>query len=94
MNPQNRQKVVYPYQNKKNGWDKQKPKTDMHNTALPYDSSVMNKMILSVKIIHKTIIVFFIYKVNGGRDGIRTHGAVAHTHAFQACSLNHSDTLP
>lgn len=31
---------------------------------------------------------------HGGRDGIRTHGAVAHTHAFQACSLSHSDTLP
>lgn len=31
---------------------------------------------------------------HGGRDGIRTHGTVARTHAFQACSFDRSDTLP
>ena len=30
----------------------------------------------------------------GGKSGIRTHGTIASTHAFQACSLNHSDILP
>ena len=30
----------------------------------------------------------------GGSERIRTSGTVARTHAFQACSLNHSDTLP
>jgi hypothetical protein len=30
----------------------------------------------------------------GGEGGIRTHGKVAPTHAFQACSFNHSDTSP
>ena len=30
----------------------------------------------------------------GGEGGIRTPGKVAPTHAFQACSLNHSDTSP
>ena len=29
-----------------------------------------------------------------GRGGIRTHGTFSRTHAFQACSLSHSDTLP
>ena len=30
----------------------------------------------------------------GGEGGIRTRGAVARTHAFQACSFGHSDTSP
>ena len=29
-----------------------------------------------------------------GESGIRTHGTRKRTHAFQACSLNHSDTSP
>jgi hypothetical protein len=31
---------------------------------------------------------------SGGEGGIRTHGRVSPTHAFQACSLNRSDTSP
>ena len=31
---------------------------------------------------------------NGGEGGIRTHGRISPTHAFQACSLNRSDTSP
>jgi hypothetical protein len=31
---------------------------------------------------------------SGGEGGIRTHGRVSPTHAFQACSFNHSDTSP
>ena len=31
---------------------------------------------------------------NGGEGGIRTPGAVADTHAFQACSFSRSDTSP
>src|SRR2546425_8127858 len=30
----------------------------------------------------------------GGERGIRTHGRVSPTHAFQACSFNHSDISP
>src|SRR4051812_11169673 len=30
----------------------------------------------------------------GGESGIRTHGRVSSTHAFQACSFNHSDISP
>ena len=30
----------------------------------------------------------------GGEGGIRTRGTVSRTHAFQACSLSHSDTSP
>ncbi len=30
----------------------------------------------------------------GGESGIRTHGRVAPTHAFQACSIDHSDISP
>src|ERR1700678_3838044 len=33
-------------------------------------------------------------KNHGGEGGIRTHGRVSPTHAFQACSLNRSDTSP
>ncbi len=33
-------------------------------------------------------------QVGGGEGGIRTRGTVPRTHAFQACSLNHSDTSP
>ena len=33
-------------------------------------------------------------KKHGGEAGIRTLGTVASTHAFQACSLSHSDTSP
>src|SRR3989442_14188022 len=32
--------------------------------------------------------------LDGGEGGIRTHGRVSPTHAFQACSLNRSDTSP
>jgi hypothetical protein len=31
---------------------------------------------------------------DGGEGGIRTHGRISPTHAFQACSLNRSDTSP
>src|SRR3954471_19142386 len=31
---------------------------------------------------------------NGGERGIRTLGRVSPTHAFQACSFNHSDISP
>ena len=31
---------------------------------------------------------------NGGQGGIRTLGDVTATHAFQACSFDHSDTCP
>jgi hypothetical protein len=30
----------------------------------------------------------------GGEGGIRTHGNLAATHAFQACLLDHSSTSP
>ena len=30
----------------------------------------------------------------GGQGGIRTHGTLSRTHAFQACALNHSATCP
>ena len=33
-------------------------------------------------------------RLAGGEGGIRTHGRVSPTHAFQACSLNRSDTSP
>ncbi len=38
-------------------------------------------------------IYIFILK-NCGEGGIRTHGTRKRTHAFQACSLSHSDTSP
>ena len=33
-------------------------------------------------------------RVNGGESGIRTHGTVSRTHAFQACALSHSAISP
>ena len=33
-------------------------------------------------------------RLGGGESGIRTHGRVSPTHAFQACSFNHSDISP
>jgi hypothetical protein len=33
-------------------------------------------------------------EIHGGEGGIRTHGRGYPTHAFQACSLSHSDTSP
>lgn len=33
-------------------------------------------------------------KLNGGEGGIRTHGHLAATHAFQACLIDHSSTSP
>ena len=32
--------------------------------------------------------------INGGRGGIRTLDTLSRMHAFQACALNHSATLP
>jgi hypothetical protein len=31
---------------------------------------------------------------HGGESGIRTHGTVSRTHAFQACALSHSAISP
>src|SRR3569623_3453978 len=31
---------------------------------------------------------------DGGESGIRTHGTVSRTHAFQACALSHSAISP
>src|ERR1700676_5028255 len=31
---------------------------------------------------------------SGGESGIRTHGTVSRTHAFQACALSHSAISP
>ena len=36
----------------------------------------------------------FLRKLDGGESGIRTHGRVSPTHAFQACSIDHSDISP
>src|ERR1043165_3556143 len=33
-------------------------------------------------------------KRSGGEGGIRTHGTLSRTHAFQACALSHSATSP
>ena len=33
-------------------------------------------------------------KSGGGESGIRTHGTVSRTHAFQACALSHSAISP
>jgi hypothetical protein len=33
-------------------------------------------------------------QVDGGESGIRTHGTVSRTHAFQACALSHSAISP
>jgi hypothetical protein len=32
--------------------------------------------------------------IDGGESGIRTHGTVSRTHAFQACALSHSAISP
>jgi hypothetical protein len=32
--------------------------------------------------------------MSGGESGIRTHGTVSRTHAFQACALSHSAISP
>ena len=37
---------------------------------------------------------YMVFAILGGEGGIRTRGTVTHTHAFQACSLSHSDTSP
>src|SRR4051812_14789512 len=36
----------------------------------------------------------YLQRSYGGESGIRTHGRVSPTHAFQACSFNHSDISP
>ena len=33
-------------------------------------------------------------KESCGESGIRTHGTISDTHAFQACSFSHSDISP
>ena len=35
-----------------------------------------------------------VISISGGRGEIRTPGEVSPTHAFQACPLDHSGTLP
>ena len=36
----------------------------------------------------------FLRALCGGESGIRTHGTVSRTHAFQACALSHSAISP
>ena len=43
----------------------------------------------------KGVVKFAIQQtLNGGQRGIRTLGDIAATHAFQACSFDHSDICP
>jgi hypothetical protein len=35
-----------------------------------------------------------LFSLYGGESGIRTHGTVSRTHAFQACALSHSAISP
>ena len=44
--------------------------------------------------IYKCLYIKYLRHSNGGESGIRTHGRVSPTHAFQACSFNHSDISP
>src|ERR1700722_4547884 len=37
---------------------------------------------------------YSLLKFGGGESGIRTHGTVSRTHAFQACALSHSAISP
>ena len=41
-----------------------------------------------------TGVIFVKFRSSGGKGGIRTHDRVAPIHAFQGCSLCHSDTFP
>ena len=43
---------------------------------------------------HNILIINHLARINGGESGIRTHGRVTPTHAFQACSFNRSDISP
>ncbi len=38
--------------------------------------------------------ILCIKRLNGGESGIRTHGTLSGTHAFQACAFNHSAISP
>src|SRR3954465_8706041 len=41
-----------------------------------------------------TIVHKYLQDARGGESGIRTHGTVSRTHAFQACALSHSAISP
>jgi hypothetical protein len=43
---------------------------------------------------HFSIVPNVVGMLIGGEGGIRTLGTFDRTHAFQACSLSHSDTSP
>ena len=42
----------------------------------------------------RDVLLFNINELSGGRGGIRTLDTLSRMHAFQACALNHSATLP
>ncbi len=42
---------------------------------------------------YASLLTFHILRY-GGEGGIRTHGPIAGTHAFQACRFDHSRTSP
>src|SRR6266852_3604041 len=71
-----------PGRNKHNGTGKQKSKTS-------YDSKDAANLLDRAEE-HGV----FGKRLCGGEGGIRTHGRISPTHAFQACSLNRSDTSP
>ena len=41
-----------------------------------------------------TLLLIPLYFLYGGESGIRTHGTISRTHAFQACAFDHSATSP
>jgi hypothetical protein len=53
-----------------------------------------SKAIVTERKIQDGISINYWIKKLGGEGGIRTLGKVTPTHAFQACSFNHSDTSP
>src|ERR1700728_873675 len=59
--------------------------------AAPYRAS---GLVLCGLIAHKLMRRICGFGQGGGESGIRTHGTVSRTHAFQACALSHSAISP
>ena len=72
-------------------WSERRDSNPRHS---PWQGEALPLSYARTKLIPSTCIGSPSKRENGGEGGIRTPGTRQRTHAFQACSLNHSDTSP
>jgi hypothetical protein len=69
-------------------------RTRIRNTLVIAEVALAVVLLVGAGLFLRSLWRFIQHLIVGGERGIRTLGRVSPTHAFQACSFNHSDISP